>query len=202
MDEDDEGARGTVPPERRAYPRHGVTLTGVCAISESGDATCQVIDMSVGGAALRTEVAAPVGAPIIVSLPQVGLVRGRVARPISGGLAMTFDEGRAQRECITGFLTWLMARRLDAGLEDRTFERVVPFHRLVEIAFGEGPSTNARIVDVSRSGVALTTTASAIPGDAMRVGGTDAVVVRLSAGGLAARFLEPLGADFDASVIL
>ena len=64
------------------------------------------------------------------------------------------------------------------------------------------PAVTARIVDVSRSGVALTTVAKPAIGENLVVGATPAVVVRLFKGGFAARFPTPLDADLDATIIL
>lgn len=188
--------------ERRAFPRFALTLAGLCSVAGGADVPCAVTNMSMGGVALQAEVLPAIGETVIVALPQIGLLHGRVARVFADGFAMAFDDGRRQRERVASYLTWLVARRLDAGLEERGFERLVPFRRIVSIFVAEGSAVAARIVDVSRSGVALTTTASVNLGDPVTVGATRAVVVRLLEGGFAARFVEPLGLAFEATIIL
>ena len=188
--------------ERRTFPRFALTLAGMCSVAGGADVPCTVMDMSMGGVALRAEVDSTVGEAVIVALPQIGLLRGRVARVFAGGFAVAFEQGRAQRERVASYLTWVVASRLDPELEERTFERIVPFRRVVAISVAGKPTVAARIVDMSRSGVALTATATVSLGDPVTVGGTRAVVVRLLEGGFAARFVEPLGPGFDATIIL
>ena len=187
--------------ERRAFPRLKVELIGTCSVAGSADVACLARDMSVGGMALLCDDRAAIDAEVMVSLPQVGLMRGRVVRAFAGGFAIVFAEGRAQRERISNFLTWLVERESDSGLEDRMHARVVPLRRLVSLV-ASGESSMARIVDVSRSGVALTSTSTMQIGDEVVVGSKAALVVRLLEGGFAARFLEPLGPEFDASIVL
>ena len=188
--------------ERRAFPRFALTLAGKCSVAGGADVPCTVVDMSMGGAALRAEVDPTVGEAVIVALPQIGFLRGRVARIFNGGFAVALEQGRSQRERVASYLTWFVASRLDPELEERAFERILPFRRVVAISVAGKPTVAARIVDISRSGVALTATATVSLGDAVTVGNTRAVVVRLIEGGFAARFVEPLGAGFDATVIL
>ena len=195
------GRAGVFAGERRAFPRRNVELFGTCSVAAKADEACLARDMSVGGMAILCDGRAVVNAEAVVSLPQVGLLRGRVVRAFGGGFAMIFAEGRSQRERVSNFLTWLVERETDSGLEDRLHARVVPLRRLVSLT-ASGERSMARIVDVSRSGVALTSTSSVEIEDAIVVGSRAAVVVRLLEGGFAARFAEPLGPEFDASIVL
>lgn len=186
----------------RAYPRLQVDLVGICSVAGRPDVSCLARDLSVGGMSLLCDDrAATLDTEVVVSLPQVGLLRGRVVRVFPGGFAMTLAEGRAQRERVSNFLTWLGERETDCGLEDRAHARIVPLRRMVSLG-AAGETSMARIVDVSRSGVALTSTAGVQVGNEVVVGSKAAVVVRMLEGGFAARFAEPLGPDFDASIIL
>ena len=60
----------------------------------------------------------------------------------------------------------------------------------------------ARIVDVSRSGALLATTANFNIGERVLVGSKEAVIVRASDGGAAIRFISLLDQAFDASITL
>ena len=76
----------------------------------------------------------------------------------------TFAARRLQRERVTNYLDWLVRRNSEASFEARAHVRIVPFRRIVALTVG-GEITTARIVDVSRSGVALTTTRAVAVGD-------------------------------------
>ena len=60
----------------------------------------------------------------------------------------------------------------------------------------------ARIIDVSRSGVAVTCTARILPGTEATIGATRARVVRARPGGYAFSFVQTLEGPFDATVRL
>lgn len=45
--------------ERRCYPRFPVDLSGVCSIVFGSDVACSLVDLSLGGAALRAKLLPP-----------------------------------------------------------------------------------------------------------------------------------------------
>ena len=186
--------------ERRAHPRFVVQLTGLCSIAGGDDVPCVVRDLSVGGCALQCETATPLGSRVIAALPQIGLIDGRVVRTFGACFALALTARRLQRERVTNYLDWLVRRNSEASFEARAHVRIVPFRRIVALTVGS-EITTARIVDVSRSGVALTTTRAVAVGDAVVVGEKAATVVRPLKGGFAANFREELGLAFDASVV-
>ena len=188
--------------ERRAYPRFTVALHGVCSIAGGDDATCSILDLSLGGAKLSCAVPAEVGASVSMLMPDVGLVAARVARIGEDGIGVAFTGSMAQRRRIQDYLVVVLKMRDDSAAEDRGFDRIVPLRRTVEVRRADARKHMARIKDVSRSGVALTTTVEMIVGDRIIVGSTSAEVVRVFEVGAGARFDTPLPETFDATIAL
>jgi hypothetical protein len=87
--------------------------------------------------------------------------------------------------------------------EDRRHERIEPRNRSTTLTLPGGRQHLARIVDVSRSGAALTVDASAPIGAPVVVGSRPAQVVRAFNGGLAVEFNRLIPEDmFDENVRL
>jgi hypothetical protein len=80
---------GKTGRERRASPRYAVNLP--THLSVRGNAVpCRLIDISAGGALLKTERPAQVGDKISVDLPGLGPTIGSVARITKSHLAVAF----------------------------------------------------------------------------------------------------------------
>ena len=77
---------------RRAFPRYAPQEAGFDAGSllimpDGKSAPCRIIDMSLGGANLATEVRAPLGTNV-----SVGRMKGRIVRHTPEGIAIEFTE--------------------------------------------------------------------------------------------------------------
>jgi hypothetical protein len=72
--------------------------------------------------------------------------------------------------------------------EDRRHERIEPRNGSVTLTMASGRQHLARIIDISRSGVALTVDAEPPIGAPITVGARPAQVVRLFQGGIAVEF--------------
>ena len=97
--------------ERRCFPRFVVALTGVCSIAGGPDVACTAIDLSIGGAALRTHAAGARGERVVLLLPQIGLIEAILVRQVAGGFAVAFEAGRVPRRRIAGYLDFILGQQ-------------------------------------------------------------------------------------------
>lgn len=67
------------------HQRVKVNLLGRCMLEDRREFTCQVIDMSPGGAAIQVDPKPAVGTPV-----SLGMMRGRVVRRFDEGVAIEF----------------------------------------------------------------------------------------------------------------
>jgi hypothetical protein len=96
---------------------------------------------------------------------------------------------------IASQLTWL-ANRDSLGLpEGRTHERLTPHVAGVVLRLESGREVPARIIDLSMSGVALSTATAPPLGATVMVGRTPGRVVRYFEGGLGVQFMLPISPD-------
>jgi len=174
--------------ERRRHQRVSVSLSGRYMRVDRREYDCTTIDMSPGGLALQAEAGAHIGERIVVYLNQVGRVEGICARTFDGGFAMTMQLPALKRERLADQLTWL-ANRQGLGLaEDRRHARIVPRFAHSTLKLASGLERRAKLLDISRSGAAMTVDAKVAIGAPVTVGRTPAQVVRLFPGGLAVEF--------------
>jgi len=174
--------------ERRRHQRVKVRLTGQFMRQDRQEFPCATIDISPGGIAFEAESGGEIGERIIAYLNQIGRVEGTVARHFYGGFAIQMKLPPLKREKLADQLTWLANRQVLGMPEDRRHERIVPRNRNATLTLPGGREHMARIIDVSRSGAALTVEADPPIGTPVTVGSRPAQVVRQFNGGVAVEF--------------
>ncbi len=189
--------------ERRRHQRVKVRLTGQFMRQDRREFPCATIDMSPGGIAFEAEASGEIGERIIAYLNQIGRVEGTVARHFYGGFAIQMKLPPLKREKLADQLTWLANRQVLGMPEDRRHERIAPRERNTTLTLPGGREHLARIIDVSRSGVALAVDVTPPIGTPVTVGSRPAQVVRQFSGGLAVEFNRLIPAEmFDDDIRL
>jgi len=152
---------------------------------------CLSVDISPGGIRLRAPVAGKVNDRVICYMETIGRIEGHIARTTDDGFAMTINATLRRRDKLAAQLTWL-ANRSELGLpEDRRHERYVPKNPHARLVTGAGTEVMVRMIDVSLSGVALTTDLPFQKGDLIHLNQTPAKVVRIFERGIAVEFTRP-----------
>ncbi|GJD97226.1 hypothetical protein OCOJLMKI_4454 [Methylobacterium iners] len=187
--------RATRPSELRRHQRVKVALLGRYMLSDRREYPCQTVDMSPGGVRLTCAVLGSLEERIVLYLEHVGRIEGTIARFTPGGLAVQLSATLRKRDKIASQLTWL-ANRDSLGLpEGRTHERLTPSQPGVTLRLESGREVAARVIDVSMSGVALTTATTPPIGASIMVGRTPGRVVRHFEGGIGVQFMLPISPD-------
>ncbi len=189
--------------ERRRHQRVKVRLTGQFMRQDRQEFPCATIDISPGGIAFEAEAGGEIGERIIAYLNQIGRVEGTVARHFYGGFAIQMKLPPLKREKLADQLTWLANRQVLGMPEDRRHERIAPRNRNTSLTLPGGRELTARIIDVSRSGAALTVDANPPIGTPVTAGSRPAQVVRQFNGGGAGAFNRLIPAEmFDEEIRL
>ncbi|MDJ1159392.1 PilZ domain-containing protein [Chelatococcus sp. SYSU_G07232] len=183
------------PLERRRHARVKVALLGRYMLSNRQEYPCQTIDMSPGGVSLIAPMRGEIGERVIVYLEHIGRIEGEIVRHIENGFAMTIAAPLRKRDKLANQLTWLANRHALGLPEDRRHERIVPRKAIALLRLPDGSEHAVRIIDVSLSGAALSSTLRPTIGTAVVVGRTPAKVVRRFEGGIAVEFQTPLTDD-------
>jgi hypothetical protein len=174
--------------ERRRHSRVEVCLSGQFMRENRQEFPCKTRDISPGGIAFMADEPVALGEKIIAYLSQIGRVEGLVRRQFPSGFAISMNLPAMKRERLADQLTWL-ANRQELGMpEDRRHERIQPRERHSTLTLPNGRETLCRIVDISRSGAAISTAPAPSIGSTLTLGKTRGQVVREFVGGVAIEF--------------
>lgn len=115
----------------------------------------------------------------------------RVSDIMSGGFLMELNTTAATRKSLAQKLTWLEQRESDPSIQDRRdHARFIPEIPHSTLLFADGSSCPCFIIDISVSGVAVSSTAQPELGTPLSVGACVGRVTRIFADGFAIRFVE------------
>jgi len=193
-----EASTAAKPPEpasraaadRRQYPRIPVVMLGRFMRASKHEFPCKMLDISAGGAALMAPVEPDIGEKIIAYFDQFGGLEGTVARTFTGGFAVHFSITQHKREKLAGTLTAMLNKTEPAGIESRRHERVVARRKMQTLTLGDKLTIDCEILDMSISGASISTAARPELGTVLKLGTTNARVVRHHDRGLALEFVD------------
>lgn len=189
--------------ERRRHARVGLTLLGRYMMADRQEYPCETTDMSPGGVLLRAPVCGEIGDRVIVYLEHLGRIEGTITRHVPGGFALSISAAARKKDKLASQLTWLANRQALGLPEDRRHERITPKVLSTTIKLDSGRTIAVRLIDISLSGAAMTTSYKPALGVGLLIGSTTAKVVRHFQDGIAVEFRLPLSPDrFDESIIL
>lgn len=176
--------------DRRNFQRVKVNTLGRYMLSNKQEFPCQVRDMSPGSLAMSCPVAGEIDEKVIVYIDHVGRVEGKIKRLFDGGFAMSIEATKHKREKLAGQLTWLTNRHELNLPEDRRHDREAPTNPLTKVTLTNGQELNAKILDMSLSGAALSFNVKVEIGAMLMVGKIRSRVVRVFDEGVAVEFAK------------
>lgn len=183
-------AMNAAPPraEKRSFQRVRVKVYGRYMLEDRSEYACQVIDMSPGDVALRTDHPGQLGEKVIAYLDHIGRIEGVITRRLESGFAMTILASERKRDKLAAQLTWL-ANRHELDLpEDRRHERVLPRNPITVLQMDDGRQYQCRIIDLSLSGAAIEIDVKPALGLPVMLGSMRGRVVRHFDDGIAIEF--------------
>lgn len=192
--------------DKRTIPRVPIQIGGRFMREDRTEYGCTAVDASVQAISVQTDVACRENERIIAYFYTIGRVEGKVLRVNESGFVMEMITTPIKRDKIASQLTWLANRDLLNLPEDRRHDRVVPRDPRITVRNlkieGE-PVVSGHLIDVSRSGAAVSIKGSFSQGDEIVLGTTPARVVRAFEGGIAVEFYgEVPNAMFDVDIQL
>ena len=175
--------------DRRRYQRVSVTLLGRFMLEDRREYPCQTQNVSPGSLAVMTPVVGRIGERVVAYVDHIGRIEGTIVRTFNGGFAMSINATARKKDKLAAKLTWL-ANRSELNLpEDRRHDRVTPKTPTTTLTLPDGREYQARIVDVSLSGLALNVEVKPPIGSPLMAGKIRARVVRHFEEGVALEFV-------------
>lgn len=151
---------------------------------------CRARSISTREAVLCAPVAGTVGERLSLSFQELGKLRGIISRRIENGFAAELELDEAERETLDTRIQWLKRRALRTVVERREHKRVLPRDPNALLLLGRGRRIDCLILDMSRSGVAVSADILLKPGSLVAVGSVPGRVVRQFETGFALQFTE------------
>jgi hypothetical protein len=182
--------------ERRRFQRVRVNLLGRYMLADRREFPCQIANMSPGGMALIAPVAGEPGERVIAYVDHVGRLEGVIARRFENGFAMTVGATTRKRDKLAAQLTWLANRHILGLPEDRRHGRIIPRNPAGRLILPNGVNIAVRVMDISQSGVAISTKERPDIGAPVTIGKTQGRVVRHLEDGIAVEFVRLQHPDF------
>ncbi len=181
--------------ERRNFQRVRVKIYGRFMLEDRSEHHCQVIDMSPGNVALRTDSMGSPGERVIAYLDHIGRIEGILTRRLEDGFAMTIVASDRKRDKLAAQLTWL-ANKHELDLpEDRRHERIAPRNPITHLKLPDGRQYQCRIIDLSLSGAGIEIAVKPALGTEVSLGTMRGRVVRHFEDGVAVEFASLQRAD-------
>ncbi|MEP3233998.1 MAG: PilZ domain-containing protein [Hyphomicrobiales bacterium] len=176
--------------DRRSFQRVKINTLGRYMLANTQEFPCQIRDMSPGSLAMTCPVSGELGEKIIAYIDHVGRVEGQITRLFDGGFAMSIEATKHKREKLSAQLTWLTNRHELNLPEDRRHDREAPNNPFTKVTLTTGQELNARILDMSLSGAALSFDVKVEIGTLLMVGKVRSRVVRVFEEGVAVEFAK------------
>jgi hypothetical protein len=190
--------------ERRNFQRVRVKIYGRFMLEDRTEHAGQVVDMSPGNVAFRTDRSGAAGEKVIAYIDHIGRVEGVITRTLPDGFAMTVIASERKKDKLAAQLTWL-ANKHELDLpEDRRHERVAPRNPVSALQLMDGRQYPCRIIDLSLSGAAIEIEVKPAIGVQVTLGTMRGQIVRHFEDGVAIEFAviqrpESLDTEFNRS---
>jgi hypothetical protein len=156
---------------------------------------CRVLSISPTSVTLTVPVQGAVNERLTAHIEGIGILSGNITRLIPDGFVFNLDATEEEKKGIASRLRWLKRRRTNAESDKREHKRILPQEPRSSVMLANGRSIACMLIDISRSGAAVSADVLPAVGDTMMVGAIPAKVVRLLKVGFAVQFDEVQAAE-------
>jgi hypothetical protein len=181
--------------DMRRYRRLPLSLRGRFMRADRNEYSCELRNVSVGGAAIVTAHIPEVGERIVVYLDHLGGLEGTVARTMPDGFGLVFKVTEHKREKLAAQIMWLANREDFPDVTGRLHERVGTRGRRTTLKVEDGVVIDVELLDLSASGASIGTPARPPVGSFVVAGKTRAIVRRHHEHGIGLQFLSLLSPE-------
>lgn len=169
-------------PERRS-------ASGVSVFS------CQTQSISPSQVVIAAPVVGEPGNKVSANIDEIGIIRGYIKQIIDRGFSIHIDPDENDIRALTARVTWLKKRVTQRVGDSRAFKRFLPRNPHTKLLCADGSLLDCFLIDLSRSGAALSADTAPQIGTPFAVGKMIGRVARVFEGGFAVQFLEPAAPD-------
>jgi len=179
-----------LPVERRRFQRVRLNLLGRCMFPDRRECPCQLVEASPGEAVFISSSCGETGERVIAYIDEIGCLEGEIVELNEQGFRMAINASPRKRDKLADILTWLANRHVLNLAEDRRHQRRTPKRSDATVVFSDGTTQSCRVIDMSLSGAALSTTLRPALGSPIKLGRLGARVVRHFDDGIGVEFMR------------
>jgi hypothetical protein len=151
---------------------------------------CRLCSISTQTAVLVAPVVGKAGEAVTAHFDELGIFRAKVTRQLQSGFAMDLVMTDAERDKLAGRIVW-QKKKVHGQMPDRReFKRIVPRDPRTRLTLQDGTQMSCFVVDMSRSGVAVSAHYWPELGTVLAVGKLVGRVVRYLEVGFAIQFIQ------------
>ncbi len=156
---------------------------------ERREFACRTVSISTQQIELAGPVTGPIGERVIAHFDELGKLEGAVARVSDDGFLMRLSLPSNRRAWLAAKIDWLDKHRHHNLPDDRTHKRIFPKRARSTVMLADGTLRGCFVIDMSVSGVAVSSELSPRLGTVLAVGKIIGRVVRIFPEGFAVRFI-------------
>jgi hypothetical protein len=186
-------------------PRVKIAIGGRFMLEDRMEHGGTAVEASLQSMLIEANCRPRIGERVVGYFFSIGRVEGNVTALEGGGFVIEMATTLVKRDKLANQLTWLANREMLNLPEDRRHDRVVPRNPSIAVRnlAQPGEPLMGHLIDVSRSGAAVSIRGPFQRGDEIMLGTTPARVVRAFDGGIAVEFHGPVpDAMFDEGIEL
>lgn len=189
--------------ERRLDVRYVGPVSGCYTLSQHRDIetggievfACRTQSVSPAAAAITAPVIGTPGERVTARLDGLGIVQGSVLRQTPDGFVFQIDASPEERAKLAARIDWLKKRSVRKEEDHRAFKRFQPRDPRSTITLESGEVMRCFVIDLSRSGAAVSSKHVPQPGEKLVLGTLPCRVVRRLDVGFAVQYDAPQDAE-------
>ncbi len=116
---------------------------------------CRLQSISPNAMVASAPVTGDPGEEVSANFEPFGLVRGKVDRLIDGGFSVAIQARDDERELLARRIAWYKKKTFSGLTDKREHKRVMPRDPRSQLVFADGQTLECLIIDMSRSGAAV-----------------------------------------------
>jgi len=175
--------------DKRRYRRVVLHMHLRYLLPDGRERAGELIDISAGGLAIKSEEPVSAGDHIIIYIDGLGRFEGAVVRTLEEGFAVELKSNQRKREKTADQLTWAVNEQ-SLGLKQERRHTRVNVRKSAELKRADGSVIMCRVVDMSLSGLAVEISEKLPIGEIIKIGQMEGRVVRHFPNGVGVEFLH------------
>lgn len=153
---------------------------------------CRIQRISPISMILAAPVGGDVGDWVVAHFDELGVLRGKISRPLGFGFGVALKMGKADHERLAAQVLWFEKQKNFEVSDQRRHRRIFPRNPQSTLVLADGTAIDCFVINMSASGAAISADLVVEIGMPLALGTVVGRVIRLLDPGFAIEFIEPI----------